>query len=252
MFNLIKTVVRSRSRLLVLVLGLPLMLMAVGCATLPTGVGVSSPAIELTIRQVEPSGQPGIYRVTGSAALPDQSQVAVSAVRYLEDYADRPAEASPVYSILDRKFAEVTQGNWQTDLNLWQVAPDGEFREAWQLSQQEAGVALEPEPEVTFLVTLDPPNQPANLQEQIESQDESVQATLARFTTDGELYLQASKTLTVALPTGSTTPPTLPVRAARQSDRPQTAAVPNSDSTDSSPTSWTQTNAPLTPDQILR
>lgn len=240
----------------ILLLGVGLSLLTIaGCATLPFGLGspLSAAPINLTIRQVQATGQPGIYSIAGNASLPDQTRITVSAIRYLQDSAEIEASSSPAYSILDRQFADVSQGNWETNLNLWQVAPDGKFQEAWQLSQQDIQGELNPEPSVTFLATLDPANQPDNLRNQVENQDESVQAALARFTTEGELYLQASKLLTIALPTGSTTPPSVsPIRSVPAEEAPQAAVAPQSGTAEPESANWSRTNAPLTPDQLLR
>lgn len=232
---------------------LPLLVVCSGCTALPNWFNATlSPApVGLTIRQVEPAGQPGNYTIAGSASLPDQTQITIAAVRYFQSVAPAEAEAgfNPNYAILDRQTALVNQGNWEAKLNLWQVAPDGQYQEAWQLGDS---VQLEPASTVSFLATLDPPNQPSDLKAKVENQDDSVQATLARFTTDGELYLQAVKTLPIALPTGSTAPPTPSApRASRTSSNPATTA-PSAEKPVSPADAWSQTNAPLSPDQLLR
>lgn len=237
--------------LAILAIGLPLLVLSSGCspALNRANMMLFSPPLELTIRQVEASS-PGIYTVSGSTTLPDQTQITVSAIRYLQPEIGltSSAESAPAYSILDRKMAEVNQGNWQTELSLWQVAPNGKYAEPWQLGDTD--ITYEPGTTVTFLATLDPANQPSNLQSRVENLDPNQQVALMRFTTDGELYVQASETLTVNLPTEVTTPSAPPAPSANASPA-VTEVTPRS----SSPTAtegWQQTSAPLSPEHLLR
>lgn len=174
--------------------------------------------------------------MSGSTSLPDQTRITVTALRNFE--------AEPIDAILDRQFATVRQGSWQASLNLWQVAPDGRYQESWQLS--DLPPSSEPTSTVTFLATLDPVNQPPGLKDQVEAQDEATQVTLVRFTTDGELYLEASKQIDVPLPNSRTTPPEpLAPVPLRTSDRP---APPTAERNQD----WSQTSAPLSPSQQFR
>ncbi|MBE9182711.1 hypothetical protein IQ268_29680 [Oculatella sp. LEGE 06141] len=241
-------------RLFIGILGV-LLIGSSGCASLPEWMNtVLSPTpVELTISQVEPAGRSGVYVVAGQTNLPNQTRLTVSAIRYLQDNAPRlSSEAAPIYSILDRQFAEVSNGRWKTNLNLWQVASDGQYQEAWQMGQAETGIQHESDSTVTFLATLDPPNQSAEVQNQIENQDTFIQATLVRYTIEGEPYLQASKPLNVALPTGSTTPP-LTETFARAASGDRALSTPLSDTANPTlPDNWKQTNAPISPDEMFR
>lgn len=239
--------------LLLLAIGLPLFILSSGCNQTLDQLNSTflSPPLALTILQVEPSGQPGTYSVSGNATLPDGTPITVSAVRYLQAATrlSSSSEADPAYVILDRQFASVNQENWQTELTLWQVAPDGALQEAWQLNQQNTGVNYEPNPTVTFLVTLDPTHQPRDLQERVEQLSDEAQAALMRFTTDGELYIQTSKSQPIALPTGATTPPSAgTVPANRTALSPTTVEATETPSSES----WEQTSAPLTPKAVFR
>lgn len=252
LFQRVSQLHHGGQRMLILAIGLPLLVFSSGCNTTLSNLNPAllAPPLELTILQVEPSGQPGTYTVSGNATLPDATPITVSAVRYLQadTRLSASAEANPAYVILDRQFAQVNQDNWQTQLTLWQVAPDGTFQEAWQSSQENTGVSYEPESTVTFLATLDPPHSPSDLQERVERLDDDLQAALMRFTTDGELYVQASKPLPIALPTGSTTPPAAG-SAATWTALPATNVTPT---TATSSADWQQTSAPLSPDAVLR
>jgi len=232
---------------------------SLSCASAPANLRSftnSSAPINLSIRQVQHEGG-GTYTVAGTTSLPSKTKITVSAVRYLVEGASPETnnETDIPYAILDRQIAQVEQGNWQAELNLWQIAPDGKFQEAWQLSQQDANVLFNPDENVTFLATFDPVNQPENFKAEVEKLDTSLQAALARFTPDGELYLQASQTMAIALPTGQTTPPAASrlTEVVRRSKRKSAAsrAASQADKASAS-SSWRKTTAPLTPSEMLR
>jgi hypothetical protein len=167
------------------------------------------PEIQLSM-QVEPAGRPGIYTITGNTNLPDQSRITVAGIRYLRsstEPVDLNNQELP-YSILARQTVEVTQGKWQTTLNLWQVAPDGRYQESWQLNEAKLGQALTPNATVTFVAALEPVGQPATLSQQLGN-NQKIQGNLVRFTPDGQQYLQVSQTLPVDLPKGKTAAPGL-------------------------------------------
>ena len=225
-----------------------------------------APEVELNLT-VQPVNRPGLYNVTGTTNLPDQSQIAVAAIRYLRTNDDSfvGTESDTNYSILDRKIVEVEQGKWQTNLNLWQVSLDGRFREAWQLNQPIIGESLNPNKQVTFIATFDPSARlPTNSSEQISISEEQIQqiqqvqelrGDLVRFNEEGNPYVQASQSLTISLPTGRKSPPVLraedinggwgnryelpPQRNVVGTLRPQ-------------PIETEQINTPLSPSQFLR
>lgn len=205
--------------------------------------------IELSIEQVEPENS-GRYTVSGNTTLPDKTQITVSAVRYFKDNAQASGSSAPDlnYAILDRQVAEVAQGNWETQLNLWQSSANGQFEEAWQIKVDSAQ-RTEPEPTVIFLATLEPENQPAYLQKQVEALEPSQQLAITRFTTDGELYLQAVKTLAVPPPQGQSSS----VLKVVNSSQPNQVRVvkPNSNASEAEQVQR-QTDTPLPPDAFVR
>ncbi|NET60331.1 MAG: hypothetical protein F6K47_30570 [Symploca sp. SIO2E6] len=158
---------------------------------------------------VKPSVNEGEYEIEGTTNLPDDSPIAVAAIRYLRPEQQSFVKVSPeaTYSILDYQEAEVKDGKWQITLNLWKVALDGEFKEEWQLGESELGLELEPEPEVTFLATLDPTTQFSEIERQLDRQGIKLARSVIRTTPDGDSYVQASEVMTIDLPTGKTTPP---------------------------------------------
>lgn len=159
--------------------------------------------------QVTPSGRVGTYTVTGKTNLPDKSRITVAAVRLLKPDNLKVENLAPnqTYSILDYQDVKVDKGAWKTSLNLWKVAPTGQFQEAWQLEQSQLGLSMASEPNVTFLATVDPTDSLSELESQLEKQGIKLVTNLVRNTVDGERYIQASQVLTVALPIGQTTPP---------------------------------------------
>ncbi|HEY9739728.1 MAG TPA: hypothetical protein V6C90_04490 [Coleofasciculaceae cyanobacterium] len=159
--------------------------------------------------RVTPSGRSGVYTVVGSTNLPDESRITVAAIRSLRLDKERTKSVSPnqTYSILAYQDVKVNQGKWQTTMNLWKVAPDGQFKEAWQIEQSKLGLSLEPETEVTFLATVAPTDSLTKLESLLQKQGIKLASNLVRNTFDGERYVQVSQNLPIALPSGQTTPP---------------------------------------------
>lgn len=159
--------------------------------------------------QVTPSGRSGIYTVTGKTNIPDKSNITVAAIRLLKPDNLRIQNLTPnqTYSILAYQDVKVNKGAWQTTLNLWKVAPNGQFKEAWQLEQSKLGLSMAPDPDVTFLATVAPTGSLSELESQLEKQGVKLVSNLVRNTVDGERYIQASQVLAVDLPKGQTSPP---------------------------------------------
>lgn len=218
-----------------------------GCASInqlnSTLSSTLSPSpVELNILQVEPEAS-GIYTVSGNTTLPSKTQITVSAVRYFKD--PQTAETSSNYAILDRQIAEVNQGTWQTRLNIWQASANGQFQEAWQANPS-FGKPVEPEATVTFLAALEPTNQSMTVQKQVESLDPSKQAAITRFTTDGELYLQVSKSIAILPPVGK--PSVVATEPVQNKPR---LAKPGSDAPDGQLIQQPQTDLPISPEAFL-
>ena len=161
--------------------------------------------------QVTPSNRPGVYTVSGKTNLPDKSRITVAAIRFLKPDDLRVEKLAPnqTYSILAYQDIKVNQGAWQTTLNLWKVAPSGQFQEAWQLEQSQLGLSMASERDVTFLATVAPTGSLSELESQLDKQGVKLVSNLVRNTVDGERYIQASQVLGIALPTGQTNPPQL-------------------------------------------
>jgi hypothetical protein len=162
--------------------------------------------------QVTPEVTPGTFKVKGTATLPEKTQMRVVAARYLQPNspAARILNPKPTFSILDYRTAEIVEGQWQANLNLWQVSPDGRFREYWQQDAAWQGLPLKPDPDVVFLATPMPISKTdllQQLEEEVAKRGKLLDSSQVRVLPDGQRYIQTSKTMEVALPTGSTTPP---------------------------------------------
>ena len=229
-----------------------LTLLSFGCTTAPI------PKATLDI-QVQPGGRSGLYAASGTTNLPDQSRLIVMAIRPLRSGSQLNQAETKVgesnYAILDRRAVEVKQGQWQTNLNLWQVAPNGRFQENWQLNQAKLGTRFTPSSEVTFVATFDPANQSPAIEPQI-NQALELESPVVRFTSDGERYLQASEIVSLSLPTGKTTPPTLSATDLNHGWGDRSGPAPDlAENKQRNPVSQgnlSQTDAPLTADQLLR
>lgn len=192
-----------------------LLLVTTGCSEAPLTLqrlpflipGLSSKA-DFQI-SVTPSKLPGTYTVTGNTNLPEQTRLTVAAIRYLK-FDEQPSKnfsSNQTYSILAYEDLKVTKGKWQAILNLWKIAPDGQYKETWQLEQPKLKLSLKPEKEVTFLVTVAPTTALPELESKLERQGIKLVSRLVRNTSDGQQYIQVSQILPVPLPTGKTTPP---------------------------------------------
>ncbi|HEY9881889.1 MAG TPA: hypothetical protein V6D29_25785 [Leptolyngbyaceae cyanobacterium] len=181
-----------------------------GCAqsslpqSLPQSRSQSQPEADLKL-QVEPAG-PGIFAIAGQTNLPDNTQMRVMAIRQLQP-TQPVAAAQPTYTILAYESVRVEQGQWQTKLNLWETAPDGSYRESWQLEAARLNLAVTPQSEVQFVATLAPQGVLASLEEQLRSGGLRLPQSLLRTTLEGEQFLQVEQSVAVNLPQGKTTPP---------------------------------------------
>lgn len=238
-----------------------LLTLGTGCSQLPSTLqqlpsllpGLSTDA-NFQLR-VAPSGRSGVYTVEGSTNLPDSSRITVAAIRYLRLDKQQSKNISPnqTYSILAYQDVKVSKGKWQTTLNLWKVAPDGQFKEAWQLEQAKLGLELDPETEVTFLATVAPTDSVTRLESLLQKQGIKLATSLVRNTSDGERYVQASQILPIALPTGQTTPPPQRLEDLNGGWGPRYLLIPEPPNTNKfEQPSKRRTNTPLSPSELLQ
>ncbi|MCY7273266.1 MAG: hypothetical protein LH702_05845 [Phormidesmis sp. CAN_BIN44] len=182
-----------QSRFIYSLLCLMLLVVCAGC------LQAQSSRTELTM-QAEPAGQPGVYIITGKTNLPNQTRITVQAVRTLRpvDRASRLTNQEQTHTILARQPVEVTDGKWQTTLNLLR-ADSGRSLETWQTHNSQLGLNLAPGNQVTFQAVTDPANRSLDVEQQprTTAQGESL---IIHFTTDGKSYLQAEQALSIAPP----------------------------------------------------
>jgi hypothetical protein len=226
--------------------------------------------VSLEIKNVQSTGSNGQYKVIGSTNLPKTSRIAIAAVRYLrpanaEQTIDSNADLNVNRSILDRQVIRVNdKGEWEANLNIWRVAPNGSYQEVWQANQVQT--TLTPESDVTFTATFDPgsqadttekPSEKTSNQQVQESQPEiqELEGKSLRFSDKGEKYVQASLSQSVSLPIAKTTPPQQQAEdinggwGDRYIIKPEAIA---SGTVLSPPTKSRQTTAPLTALEYLR
>lgn len=184
-----------------------------GCSTLLKLPLEKSQLAEAMLNlQVKPESIPGTYTIAGSASLPDQSQIQVAAIRYLQpsSKAARDLNPKPTYAIVAYQTAEVKQGKWQTSLNLWKTAPDGRFQENWQLDQPKLNISFKPDADVIFLATHASDDRSRNLlkfDQKLKSQSKTLENGVLLTTVDNRRYVQSSQKMAISLPTGKTNPP---------------------------------------------
>ncbi len=190
------------AKLLVLVV----LVMTTACDRPPSNLfgRAQNNAVDIVIEQITETGQPGQFILTGTTSLPDKTPLTVSAVRLVSspNVSALTPEGSQ-HAILDRKSAFVKDGRWQTQLQLWEIGPEGTYQENWQTI---GGSAIDPassSPSVDFLATLEPIDLAKSNLMTRPNLLESADSPLLNFTPDGEPYLKASQSRIVALPSGA-------------------------------------------------
>ena len=235
------------------------LLAPMGCAPVELPIDLPLAMIQPKLKavsliwQVMTLSQPGAYRLSGNTDLPDKTQITIIALRYLYPVAAAMQQfnSRPTYSILDYQSASVEQGNWQTQINLWQVAPDGKFQETWQLDQQRLATRFNPTKQVVFLVTLAPIDRIAAVQQQLAAKGQMLSQQSIR-SADGETYAEFHQTVAVPLPTGSTqVPPQLEAENFGWGRRYLIPQEPQNPTQLEQPTQ-PQTDAPTKPEEFLR
>ena len=149
--------------------------------------------------RLSPGEEPGQYQLLGEANFPNRTEINLMAVRLLEQV---QADGVPklTYSVLDYQVAEVEEGKWQGDLQLWQQATDGRWRETWQLDQAALSLQVEPLDDVVFLATFTPIDQLTTLEGILAQQGLQLSNQLLRTTAEGQRYLHMEKTVALPLP----------------------------------------------------
>lgn len=227
-------------------LGLISLALCVSCNQGPS----ASESIELDFEVA--SLEEGKFAIAGSTTLPDNTRLIAAAIRYLEP--DQPiiTASEPTYSILDYEPVTIQDGQLSATLDLWQVAPDGRYQEAWQTVADSLALEVTPDDAVQFVVTLAPPSLIGSLYKALEAEGLELGSSLIRSTPEGETFLLAETSLDLDLPQGETTPP--PELATRINggwgQRYLLVAEPPLPYT-LKPSDERKTNAPVSPEEFL-
>lgn len=171
----------------------------------------SSRTVDITIEQIAETGQPGQFTLTGTATLPDQTPLTVSAVRRIGPLSDGDLTMeTPQYAILDRKSALAKAGRWQVQLMLWEISAEGKYQENWQTIASDEPDMTTVSSSVDFLATVKPIDLAQSGFLAAPKVLDHVDKQLLNFTPDGEPYLKTSQSKTVALPSSAIAAPGLP------------------------------------------
>jgi hypothetical protein len=155
----------------------------------------------MTIEQIADTGQPGQFILSGTATLPDQTPLTVSAVRRINpQHNDRSLDGESQFAILDRTSAMVREGRWQAQISLWEISPEGYYQENWQLTNSNGSDPGLANLAVDFWATLEPRDlAQSKLKDRSEVSDSTLNPLL-NFTPNGEPYLKVIEPKVVALP----------------------------------------------------
>ncbi|MGB3312006.1 MAG: hypothetical protein WA939_00875 [Nodosilinea sp.] len=233
--------------------GLLLVLALVACVGCRSTLLTSSPPVaEVTTLTLEAKALgSGEFALAGTTSLPEDTQLTAIALRHLVPQQATPG-GEPLYSVLDYRPVTVANGQWSAQLNLWQVARDGRYQEAWQAQAAALNLATQPSDTVQFAIVLAPHHVGAAISNRAQAGPQSM-AQVLRVTDTGDPFLWADQALNVGLPSGQTTPPTdlLARTNGGWGDRYLLVPEPPLPYT-LTPIDERQTTAPLTPNELLR
>jgi hypothetical protein len=161
--------------------------------------------------QVSPGNASGSYTVSGQTNLPNPTPnklqpnevntVSVQAIRILRpsSQAQQLSNSQPVQVVVARQQATVTNGAWQTTLNLYGTNGSSQPLESWQVNQNLSLKGFEPDQQLAFVATtlpLDPNLKLATPKpEDIPEPDSPL-----KINASGRYYLKAEKTSSIAPP----------------------------------------------------
>lgn len=182
-----------------------------GCGSIQSFINSSRSSPEEASLEIQVTPGPpasGLYDLSGTANLPDGTALTIMAIRYLHlrQPALQAAEPEPTYSILAFDVVETRNNRWQSQLALRQIAPDGQYQEAWQLHESDLDLAVDPDPAVVFLATLSPMDDLEAIEQQLSADNQQFASRFVRVTAEGDRYLQAAELQEIPLPRGATVP----------------------------------------------
>ncbi|NJL87271.1 MAG: hypothetical protein HC886_16915 [Leptolyngbyaceae cyanobacterium SM1_1_3] len=160
-------------------------------------------AVNLSIDEIEMVGQSGGFDLKGTASLPDKTRLSIAAVRTLKEISSPDiSENGPSYTILDRQFAVVEEGQWQADLSLRQLDGEGNSFESWQLNADLFQEDLTPSPTVLFMATLEPTSFSTDVEDFLTKAVINNGDSQLSYTSSGRPYLQVSQSMAIPMPSG--------------------------------------------------
>lgn len=149
----------------------------------------------------------GEAAMAGRTNLPDNTELTALALRYLSPTKALGRSAQPTFAILDYQTTTVEKSQWAAELDLWRVADDGHYQEAWQVEVEQLGLGVEPDEAVYFVITLAPQEFLSALNRDLRQDRLQLPPALVRTTESGEALLWSDATLEVDIPRGPTAPP---------------------------------------------
>jgi hypothetical protein len=164
--------------------------------------------------QVSPGNSSGSYSVSGQTNLPNPTPnklrpnevntVIVQAIRTLRPspQAKQLSNSQPVQVVVARQQATVTNGAWQTTLNLYGANGDNQPLESWQVNQNLSLKGFEPDQQLAFVATTLPLDPNLKLATP-KPEDPPTPDSPLKINQDGRYYLKAEKASAIAPPAPS-------------------------------------------------
>ncbi|WP_416669957.1 hypothetical protein [Egbenema bharatensis] len=185
-----------------------------GRANLPDDTPITIAAVRYLQLDDRPTNRPQRATASSDSSTDDLLDQDIASEAFTEALTEAIAAENPsshpsrlTYSILAYQPAIVQRGEWQADVNLWKVAADGRFQEAWQLEQSQVGLSFRPEDNVIFMAILSSADELSRLEQDLSRRGVRFPGGTILSTSEGFRYAQIQQTLAVALPSGRTTPP---------------------------------------------
>lgn len=216
------------------------------------GTPLSSDVNKLLLT-VESGDRPGVFQLSGTTDLPEDTELLVQAVRVLTPTGQSLPEDSPEehYAILDRDRVLVSNSGWSAELQLWENN-GGESAESWQVQLPQSDRSFTPNNEVRFTVSMPPTGNERALEAQWQKSKQTPSDGVVSFTPDGEWFLQAEESVAIT-PPGATVPDQPNSFNARRNLAQTESAIPLAD-TPEGPAANAQstTDSPLDDSQLMR
>ncbi len=202
---------------------------------------------------VESGDRPGVYELSGTTDLPEETELMVQAVRVLIPTGQTLPEDSQEehYAILDRDRVLVSDGGWAVELQLWENN-GGESAESWQMQLPQSDRSFTPDNEVRFTVSMPPTGDERALESQWQKSKQTPSDGVVSFTPDGKWFLQAEESVAITPP--AVTVPEQPNSFDARQDLAQTeGGIPLADTAEGpAANAKGTTDAPLDDKELLR